>query len=504
MMAQRNTEGLIRKFRKKLRQIENLERLNRYLTEEEIIKVDSKSDIRACLHKALKKLQQEQEAILEDEDDRNSRISDVGYSTEYQSPVSSKVTLGGDETVDSEGTKTSGDAVKKTKKSPAFSMSNCSFTLLEGHSDLITSVLILDDKILTSSRDTTVKCWSINDLKETHSFGGHTETVTCLLTLGPTFDAHFAANDYLIVSGSLDCTVKFWSLNTGQQLKSIYTYNAITKVGFFPRSNCLITGSDGGKLELWRLVSGEEIFSCCPYEDSVTGLVVQDDVVYSCSADGLIQVHMIQDGILLTCVFVSEFLKTEAGRPVNFRHVRCLEVGANSILYGDDSSNIKVLDWKRGAVTKLANHVSYFSSTDAIRCHGDFILASGYDLDEGLGFVNVRSSQTLNYLATIDDNNTERIICLDFSVLSENSMLVVTGGMELKAWRLFSADKISKSNQEDVYPLEYRRGLSEKAEDSDVDSTDEADDDSDDDSCDDSYYDSDDAQTGWNSWCNIV
>ena len=70
--------------------------------------------------------------------------------------------------------------------------------------------------------------------------------------------------------------------------------------------------------------------------------------MYSSSAAGVIKVHQMTTANSLVCLFESENLKTTSGRSVNVRHIRCLECGPSGLLYGDDSRNIKIVDWKKG------------------------------------------------------------------------------------------------------------------------------------------------------------
>lgn len=75
---------------------------------------------------------------------------------------------------------------------------------------------------------------------------------------------------------------------------------------------------------------------------------VSGNTVYSSASDGIIKVHQLAEGDQLMCVFVSENLKTSAGEPVITRSIRCLDICADLLLFGDDARNIKILDWKKG------------------------------------------------------------------------------------------------------------------------------------------------------------
>ncbi|XP_012942607.1 WD repeat-containing protein 5B [Aplysia californica] len=551
-------ENLIRKLRKKLRQIENLERLNRPLLEEEIIKVQSKFALRDELKANLEALHQlekvteadgeeseenddfpaaEEDVDVEDDGEYNENSVAVGAedpSDRGDAEVSSlpslpslpsgkvEVSSGKPDEVVVSGSKKGEEAKAKPAKL-SLARAPCRVTSLDGHSDLVTSLAVVGGKVISASRDTTLRCWDIATGKEEKIFGGHTETVTCVIVLDKLFsrsvaDTSLSSEDHLIVSGSFDSSYKLWSLNSGQMVKSVYTFNPVTCIHFSEAQAMLITGSDGGKLELWDLASGSNLWSNIVHRGSVTGVKVVEKTVFSSSADGVLKVHHVADDRKLSCVFESENLKSASGRQMNVRHVRCLEYGPKGLFYGDDSRNIKIVDWRKGIANKVPNHGSSFTSIDAICCHDDYLVSSSYDLDNGLGYINVRSSRTLEYLATIDDRETERIVCLAISKLPSGNFYVVSGGMELKVWEVGNKGgqwrTTSLIEDADFVKLLHKGSLSRTAIDSETDVSDEEedDDDEDDDGDDASVEESDEdpekkesgQAASWMSWCAVL
>ncbi len=155
---------------------------------------------------------------------------------------------------------------------------------------------------------------------------------------------------------------------------------------------------------------------------------VKDHFVYSCSADGVIKVFELRDTSMHT-VFVSENVKLE-GSPraaVIWRNIRSLAVANQMLYFGDEGMNVKVLNWKdgecdtssafgpelkadkrpcsplfpsavstvlilycylSGTLHKLSNHLSEFGITDAMVAHENLLLSSGFDLDNGIGYIN--------------------------------------------------------------------------------------------------------------------
>ena len=50
----------------------------------------------------------------------------------------------------------------------------------------------------------------------------------------------------------------------------------------------------------------------------------------------------------LVCLFASENLHPKPNRKYTPRNIRGMTVSDDIILYGDDGSNVKVIDWKKG------------------------------------------------------------------------------------------------------------------------------------------------------------
>ncbi|KAK0132728.1 putative E3 ubiquitin ligase complex SCF subunit sconB [Merluccius polli] len=153
--------------------------------------------------------------------------------------------------------------------------------LLEGHTDIVTCVVAIDNVVISGSRDTTVKVWHVPTATEQRNLGGHSGGVTCLSAPPPEYCRKLARSlslsekDRFILSGSADCCVKIWSLNTGQCVKSIYTFNAVTALCFVPEGHgYIITGSDGGKVQGWSWLTLENCQSINAHQEAVTSIQV--------------------------------------------------------------------------------------------------------------------------------------------------------------------------------------------------------------------------------------
>ncbi|XP_041819350.1 F-box/WD repeat-containing protein 10 [Chelmon rostratus] len=79
--------------------------------------------------------------------------------------------------------------------------------VMKGHVGSVRAVLLCEDRdlLITASRDASIRCWNLKTDRCVMMLYGHTSTVNCL-------DVHADR----LVSGSKDCLVKVWSLQTGK------------------------------------------------------------------------------------------------------------------------------------------------------------------------------------------------------------------------------------------------------------------------------------------------
>merc|ERR1712131_30077 len=124
--------------------------------------------------------------------------------------------------------------------------------------------------------------WSLSTGSLLHSLRGHTGAVTGVRLLSEEATEAIALGldapelRLCAVSGSQDCSVKVWDLVSGTLLKSYYTYNGITRLEVVPRTTCTVTGTDGGKVELYDMATGQCPYSQRVHEEAVTALSVKD------------------------------------------------------------------------------------------------------------------------------------------------------------------------------------------------------------------------------------
>jgi len=548
-----DTERRVRRLRKKLLQIENLEVLNRELNEEEETKVSKKSEVRAELHLLIKEIEMKRgpqsepkspkkvaktEPNVDQHSNANNAVT-INQSTRISAnrsahqPVVQTTTVQEKITepcVTSSAADTSKPIAASSKSSPKTSASKVTSSTtgtstlpdvdplsngqrsvtsgssavsqqsaeakqrlneekkrhehikswrrrrwrvqeLEGHEDLILDCDIdLEQQLaVTASRDTTLKTWDLSSGCLQHSLRGHTGPVTgCQLTTWANTDAsgptdpefprqeqpEFVDNQLICVSASSDCSLKLWNLDTGTLVKSIYTFNGISKLKIIRSLQVSISGTDGGKLEMYSLQKGIVITSVKAHHEAISALSVLEGkdrtLLGSGSEDGIIKIYKLEKDSL-SCIYVSENVNViSPNSSLHSRPIYSIYISDSEVLYyGDNGHNIKMLDWKNNQVLKFSNHTIEHGFTDSIAGLGELVVATSFDIDTGLGQLNIyseRPDQIPQYLATLSDSLTNRISVLRSSE-KDGKTYVTTAGLQLKVWE---SDAVNQTRTQDT------------------------------------------------------
>ncbi|KAK5891838.1 hypothetical protein CesoFtcFv8_012275 [Champsocephalus esox] len=295
--------------------------------------------------------------------------------------------------------------------------------LLEGHNDIVTCVVAVDNLVVSGSRDTTVKVWHVPTAAEEHkNLGGHTGGVTCLSAPPLEYCKRLARalslsdKERFILSGSADCNVKIWALSAAQCVKSLYTFNAVTALCFVPEGDgYIVTGSDAGKVQAWSWHTFQNCQSINAHQEAVTSIQAQGPLVFGGSADG--------GGV-------------GVGEPVFGPRPSA----AAPPLGG--GAWLKILHWRTGTMSRLTNHSSVTGVTDCVHQTGGLLIGSCYDLANGESSLNLFSLPQCRYLASLTWPDAPRILCFAAWTTGSGDHRWVTGGRDLLVWeQLPSAGK---------------------------------------------------------------
>ncbi|XP_070823110.1 uncharacterized protein [Chaetodon trifascialis] len=474
--------GEVRKLQKKLRQIENLE-IKISLTPEERFKISRKAELRSRLAELQLQLSGPQQTLGIVGDGKKEKmkrqVEDAPEALPSQTPPASKI-LKGEEESKAQATPASAARQKergggadtgrrRERTEPANVSDHCRdfdneqqlreeeaefaslrsswekakfrLRLLEGHSDIVTCVVAVDNLVVSGSRDTTVKVWHVPTATEHRNLGGHTGGVTCLSAPPPEYCKRMAWSlslsdkERFILSGSADCCVKIWALSIGQCVKSVYTFNAVTALCFVPEEDgYIVTGSDGGKVQAWSWRTFENCQSVNAHQEAVTSIQSQGPLVFSGSAEGGVSVweNRCSDRDPLRLLHHWSGQVTGCGGGAGGRVT--LSPRGDRVFLAHGRAWLKILHWRTGTMSRLTNHSSTAGVTDWAHQTGGLLIGSCYDLANGESSLNLFSVPQCRYLASLTWPDAPRILCFAAWTTGSGDHRWVTGGRDLIVW----------------------------------------------------------------------
>jgi WD40 repeat protein len=124
---------------------------------------------------------------------------------------------------------------------------------LNYHMDGVQSCMYSPDGslILSSSLDQTVKLSDVNSGQEIRNFVGHTDKI---------FTCSISFHSHCIASGGGDETIKLWDAITGREMHTLYGHNEpIRACAFNPAGTRIVSASNDNTLKIWDVATGNEI-----------------------------------------------------------------------------------------------------------------------------------------------------------------------------------------------------------------------------------------------------
>jgi WD40 repeat protein len=170
------------------------------------------------------------------------------------------------------------DAVDKPRETRAVS----------GHRDRVTSLAFRADGriLLSGSIDGTVREWDTWTGQELRKIDAHSSGVNAVA---------YTANGTTILSGSYDRTLKSWSTDAGRYLTTFRgNQSQVLAVAASADGKTFVSGSEGGSIRVWNLASGSPIRRI-DTRNPVWSLAVSEDgatVAAACN-DGTVKVYEI-------------------------------------------------------------------------------------------------------------------------------------------------------------------------------------------------------------------
>jgi len=523
---------LVRKYRKKLRQIEKLETANKELSIEEKEKLLKRDDIRLELSEALAELNNmkqpevdvqekstdkqepsEQESFSEisvnnEQDNYNEDVSqaagdyiecDVTMSNEVDQPEE-QPTFKVPELPKQPKKRT---RKPKGKLRKAWKKRKFEIRPLEGHNDIVLDVSVDRNWIISASRDTTVKLWDSTSGDEIRNLMGHSGCVTCIKLidehtsdllrkqvkvdrneLACDLTAKKVEREQLVLTSSTDCSIRLFLLPHGHLVNSLYNYSPVISMCFHAQAAVVFAGSDSGKITSYSLISGKLLFEQIVCEEPITSLECSETKLVATSDFGEVFVWNITgsddneitascDSLTLECCFTleenEEYL--EGRQCISSRFVNNDD---NLVFVGDDGINLKVVNIAEDKVVKYPNHVRA-GFTDSIQTTDKLVFSTSFDADTGNGSINIRSMEKdskFAYLSTLTHESLRRILCCSVHSDENGLFQIVTGGSQLLRWQETTDETKPEDDDEEVLRIRgsYLADLTRAPQNSDFDS----------------------------------
>ena len=235
-----------------------------------------------------------------------------------------------------------------------------------GHAEYLSNATISPDGrfLLTTSGDRTLRLWDIETGAELRRFVGHSDIV---------ISGWFSPNGRTILSSGHDGTARLWDVQTGQELRRIVGHTGVVRTVFSPDGRNFLTVGEDRSVRLWETTAVNEPQTALNYGPGhaafLTGVIIAPDgrSVLTGQNGGLIQEWDIVTGEeRLQFNRDSATLITLAFSPIQ-----------QLVLSGDESGLLSIWDLETGQVVQQLEATRHSVRHAIFTPNGEKVLTSG-------------------------------------------------------------------------------------------------------------------------------
>lgn len=168
--------------------------------------------------------------------------------------------------------------------------------VFQGHRGAVKSLAMRrTGEIVSGGHDYTIRIWSKRESGNTHEIlKGHHSAVICLMLVNTSLSAD---SDELLISGSLDESIRVWSMRGRVCLRKLVGHRNSVNALAMTMNGRLVSASSDKTLRVWDVSSGESLITLYGHLDSVNSLTLDSrGFVVSGSHDEMVKVWSVEEG----------------------------------------------------------------------------------------------------------------------------------------------------------------------------------------------------------------
>ncbi len=142
-----------------------------------------------------------------------------------------------------------------------------------GHDDVVAAVAFAPklNQLASGSYDKTANIWDLDRLTVTRRLKGHR---------GPVLSVAFLSDD-VVATGSVDGTIKFWSVMTGECKQTLLGHKSwVNSLSVDAKNNRLVSGSSDGTVKIWSVSDGKLLKDISASNAEVRSVAISPDGQY--------------------------------------------------------------------------------------------------------------------------------------------------------------------------------------------------------------------------------